>query len=63
MGALVAGAGALLLAIGAANDTGWLTVVGGIVAALGIVGWELVRHISIDRELMGRLDRLESKGP
>lgn len=58
-GALVAGVGAVLLGIGAANDTGWLAVAGGIVAGVGIVAWELVRHVAIDQKLMGRLDRLE----
>ncbi|GIW13477.1 MAG: hypothetical protein KatS3mg062_0916 [Tepidiforma sp.] len=62
VGALVAGAGAVLLGIGAANDTGWLAVAGGIVAGVGIVGWEVLRHYSIDQKLMGRLDRMESKG-
>lgn len=58
-GALVAGVGAVLLGIGAANDTGWLAVAGGIVAGVGIVAWELLRHVGIDQKLMGRLDRLE----
>jgi hypothetical protein len=55
--ALVAGAGAVALGIGAANDTGWLAVVGGIVAGLGIVGYELLRHTRIDYELFRRTDK------
>ncbi|WP_322797104.1 hypothetical protein [Tepidiforma sp.] len=61
IGALAAGAGAALLGIGAANDTGWLAVTGGIVAGVGIVAWELLRHVTIDQKLMGRVDRLEGK--
>ncbi len=61
LGALVAGAGAVLVGVGAANDTGWLAVTGGIVAGVGILGWEVLRHYSIDQKLMGRLDRLEQK--
>ncbi|GIW19337.1 MAG: hypothetical protein KatS3mg064_2494 [Tepidiforma sp.] len=61
-GALIAGAGAVLVGIGAANGTGWLAVAGGIIAGAGILGWEVLRHYSIDQKLMARLDRLESKG-
>ncbi len=62
-GALIAGAGAVLLGIGAANDTGWLAVAGGIVAGVGLLAWELLRHVAIDQKLMGRLDRIEAKEP
>jgi len=58
-GALIGGAGAVVLGIGAANDTGWLAVAGGIIAGVGLVAWELLRHVAIDQKLMGRLDRLE----
>ena len=36
-GMVVAAAGAIALGIGAANDTGWLAIVGGIVLAVGTV--------------------------
>jgi hypothetical protein len=53
----------VLVGIGAANDTGWLAIAGGVIAGAGIVAWEVLRHYTIDQKLMGRLDRLESKGP
>ncbi len=57
LAAVVAGAGAVALGIGAANDTGWLAVVGGIVAGVGLVGYELLRHTRIDYELFRRTDK------
>ena len=61
VGALPAVAGAILLGIGAANDTGWLAIAGGIVAGLGIVFYDLVRHTRIDYGIYRRLDELEGK--
>ena len=54
LGALAAGVGAVLLGIGAAADTGWLAILGGIVAGVGFVGYELLRHTQIDYELFRR---------
>ncbi|MFN0147740.1 MAG: hypothetical protein ACKVT1_14625 [Dehalococcoidia bacterium] len=52
--ALLSGIGAVLLGIGSAADTGWLAIVGGIVAGVGFVGYELLRHTKIDYELFRR---------
>jgi hypothetical protein len=57
LAAIVAGAGAVALGIGAANDTGWLAVTGGIVVGVGLVGYELLRHTRIDYELFRRTDK------
>ncbi len=58
-GALVGGAGAILLAIGAANDTGWLAIVGGIVLAVGLVATLLLQHIGVEYGIYRRLDDIE----
>jgi len=60
-GALVAAIGAIMLGIGAANDTGWMAVVGGIAAGLGIIGAFLGNHIKVEYEFYKRLDALEKK--
>ena len=60
-GALVAAAGAILLGIGAANDTGWMAVVGGITAGVGILAGVAMHHIMVDYEIFRRLDNLEKK--
>ena len=57
VGALVAGAGAILLGIGAAADTGWLAIAGGVIAALGLAGYDFVRHVTIDKEFFRRTDK------
>lgn len=56
---LPAAVGAVLLGIGAANDTGWLAIAGGIVTGLGIVFYDVTRHSTIDKGMYGRLDRLD----
>ncbi len=60
-GALVAAIGLILLGIGAANDTGWLAVAGGIVAAVGVLGYDVLRHTRLDYGFFDRLDKLEKK--
>ncbi len=62
LAALVGGAGAVLLAIGAANDTGALTVAGGVVLAVGLILTTLLNHTMVEWGIMGRLDRLEGGG-
>jgi hypothetical protein len=57
--AIIGGAGAIALGIGAANDTGWLAVTGGIAAGVGIIGFALAQHLTIDYDVFGRLDKLE----
>jgi 1,4-dihydroxy-2-naphthoate octaprenyltransferase len=60
-GALIAAAGAVVLGIGAANDTGWLAVLGGIVLAVGIFATLIVNHMTVEYGMYGRLDDLEKK--
>lgn len=57
VGALVGAAGVILLGIGAANDNDGLAIAGGIVAAVGIVGYDLLRHIFIDYEFFRRTQK------
>lgn len=54
LGALVGAAGAVMLGFGAANDNDGLAIAGGIVAAVGIVGYDLLRHVFIDWEFFRR---------
>lgn len=58
---LIGAAGAILLAIGAANDTGVLTIIGGIVLAVGLVAAPVVQHMIVDYDVFGRLEKLEKK--
>ncbi len=60
---LIPAAGAIVLGIGAANDTGWMAVAGGIVLGLGLVAHELARHSTIDKGIYGRLDRIDNNRP
>jgi hypothetical protein len=60
-GILISGAGLVMLGIGAANDTGWLAVAGGVVAAVGNAAWDVIRHMTIDYDVYGRLEKLEKK--
>ncbi|MCA9831429.1 MAG: hypothetical protein R3B97_04310 [Dehalococcoidia bacterium] len=60
-GILISAAGVLMLAIGANSDTGWLTITGGIIGALGYLAWDVLRHIGIDYDVYKRLDALEKK--
>lgn len=61
VGALPAAAGVVMLGFGAANDAGWLAIAGGIVAGLGILVYDVVRHARIDWGIYARLDRLDEK--
>ncbi|HZP58029.1 MAG TPA: hypothetical protein VFC53_10840 [Dehalococcoidia bacterium] len=61
LGAIVAAVGAVLLGIGAANDTGALAVIGAIVLALGLVLTLVVDHITVDYDIFRRLESLEKK--
>lgn len=56
-------AGSVLLGIGAANDTGWMAIVGGIVLGVGIIAVDGIRHATIDKGMYGRLDRLDGNKP
>lgn len=60
-GVFAAAAGAVLLGIGAANDTGWLAITGGIVVAVGLLVMALLNHALVEYEFYRRLDTLEGK--
>ncbi len=60
-GALIGGAGAILLAIGAASDTGALAIAGGIVLAVGLVATMLLNHMTIEYGIFKRLDDIEKQ--
>ncbi|MCH8901868.1 MAG: hypothetical protein IIC88_06170 [Chloroflexi bacterium] len=59
--ALLGGVGAVLLAIGAANDTDVLTIVGGIVLAVGLVAMQILNHITVEYGIFSRLDDIEKE--
>lgn len=58
-GLLLAAAGAIVLAIGAANDTDVVTIIGGVMLAAGIVAESLLNHMKVDYEIYDRLNELE----
>jgi hypothetical protein len=60
-GMLGAAVGAIVLAIGAAGDTGWLTITGGIVLAVGIVAMMALNHMVVAWDVYARLEALEKK--
>ena len=61
IGALIGAAGAIVLAIGAANDTGALTIAGGIILAVGLIATLVIQHMTVEYGIFGRLDKLEKK--
>jgi hypothetical protein len=58
-GALLGAAGAILLGIGAAADTGWLAIAGGIVLAVGIFAAMVLNHMTVEWDIYARLEKLE----
>ena len=58
---LLAAVGLIALTIGAVNETDWLTIAGGVVAALAILAEGIARHRTIDWEVYHRLEELERK--
>jgi hypothetical protein len=58
---LAAAAGAIVLAIGAANDSGITAIIGGIVLAVGIVAASVAEHMVVDYDLYARIEKLEGK--
>jgi hypothetical protein len=60
---LVPAAGAIILAIGACDNTDWLTITGGIVLALGIILAGVAHHMGVDYDIYRRLETLEGKQP
>ena len=61
LGALIGAAGVIALGIGAANDTGWLAIAGGIVGGLGLFAAALLDHTKVDYDIFARLESLEGK--
>ena len=59
VGALIGAVGAILLAIGAANDSGVLAIIGGIVLALGLMATVVINHMTVEYGIFGRLDKME----
>lgn len=58
LGTMIGGAGAVLLAIGAANDTGALAIAGGIVLAVGLTATAVLNHVTVEWGIFSRLDDL-----
>lgn len=58
---LVAGAGGVVLGIGAASDSDIVTIIGGVVLGLGILAAGVIRHRDIDYDIYRRLEQLEKK--
>ena len=58
---LVGAVGAILLGIGAANDSGGLAIAGGILAGVGFLAASLLEHVKVDYNIFGRLESLEKK--
>jgi len=59
LGVLIGGAGAILLAIGSANDSGALAIIGGIVLAVGLLATSVLQHTTVEWDIFGRLEKLE----
>ena len=53
--------GVILLAAGAAASEDVITIVGGVVLALGIVGTTIRHHMTIEYPIFDRLNALEGK--
>jgi len=58
---MVGAAGAIILAIGAAGDSGLFAIIGGIVLAIGIVVTFLLHHAAVDYDIYRRLEDLEKE--
>ncbi len=59
LAAMVAAVGAIALAIGAAEDSYIVAVVGGVVLGLGVIAAAMAHHIKVDYDIYKRLDDLE----
>ena len=59
IGTMVGGVGAVVLAIGAANDADVATIIGGIVLAVGLSATVVLNHMTVDYGIFGRLDQME----
>ena len=54
-------AGAVLLAVGAVNNQDVLTIIGGVVLAVGLLGASILQHMAIEYDIYDRLEKLEGK--
>jgi hypothetical protein len=61
IGTLAGAVGAILLAIGAANDSGALAIIGGIVLAIALSLTLVLNHVTVDYDVYKRLEALEKK--
>ncbi|MDE3094545.1 MAG: hypothetical protein KGK07_00910 [Chloroflexota bacterium] len=61
IGTLAGAAGAILLAVGAANGTGALAIVGGIVLAVALTATMVLNHVGVEYDIYRRLDEIEKK--
>ena len=59
--ALLGAIGLVALGIGAANDTGWLAIAGGIAGAIGVLVGPVLHHTRFDWQTWKRLEDLEKK--
>lgn len=58
---LIGMAGAILLAVGAVNNQDVLTIIGGIVLAVGLLASSMAQHMLIEYPIYERLDKMEGK--
>lgn len=57
--ALLAAAGAVVLAIGVAADSDVASIIGGVILAAGLLAMTVVNHVTVDYGIFDRLDKLE----
>ncbi len=60
-GLLLGGAGAIVLAVGSAIDTGWVAIIGGVGLAVGMVAASVLAHMGVEYDIYERLNELEKK--
>lgn len=60
-GVLAGMVGAILLAVGAAINQDVLTIIGGVVLAVGLLAWSLLQHTGIEYGIYDRIDKMEGK--
>lgn len=58
---LIGAIGAILLGIGAANDSGGLAIAGGVLAGVGFLAGAVLEHMNVDYDVFRRLENLEKK--
>ncbi len=58
-GTLAGMVGAVLLAVGAVNNQDVLTIIGGVVLAVGLLAASLLQHMGVEYEIYSRLDKID----